>query len=184
MKKRKISLGFVVLVAMCLGFVLNGYETEAAEINMNRGTTFVMDPSGSSKKIYSGVYETINSSKGLYRYDSYTGEAQFAYANASTKNIQAAYIVNERMFNFEGTYSPKESYFNGKSKIWVYNIQKVNGLTPVYKTSVKILEGLPGGTVLSIRADQGLVPNWVGLPNIDSMSKVLIESASISVKVQ
>ncbi|MCA5011944.1 MULTISPECIES: hypothetical protein [unclassified Enterococcus] len=179
MKKSNIVLFFVSMMAICFAVVGTSSSAEASEYDLNQGATFTFNSEGEWKRIYSGVFSGTSATG--FSYADYSGEIQYAHVTANTQKIQAAYVVKDRIFDFEGTYSPRESYFNGNTKIWAFNIQRVNGLTPVYKTTMAVTEGLPGGTVLHVKADRAPVPNWAALPNIDSMSKVQITGTYISI---
>lgn len=181
MKKRKVILFTIALITMLFASIVNSQKSEAAqEIDMNNGAVFTFDSSGAWKRIYSGVYMF---EAGRYGYDDYSGEIQYAQATANSRSIQAAYVVKDRIFDFVGTYSPSESYFNGDTKIWAYNVTQVNGLTPVFKTTVSITQGAYG-TSLFVKANRSIVPNWAALPNVGNMSKVTIEPAYISMNLQ
>lgn len=181
MKKSRIILICMTLFAVCFAVGANSSKAEAQDYDLDQGATFAFNTSGAWKKINSGVYSGSNST-GI-SYTNYSGDIQYAQVTADTKSIQAAYVVNDRIFEFEGIYSPNESYFYENSKIWSFNIQKVNGLMPVYKTTVAISEG-PYGTALFVKANRSIVPNWIALPNVENMSKVIIEPAYISLNVQ
>ncbi|MFD1899369.1 hypothetical protein [Enterococcus termitis] len=182
MKKERLTLFVLTLAAAGMAIIGSGSIAEASEFDLNQGATFTFNENGQWNRINSGVFSG-NSTTG-FSYTDYSGTIQYAQVTANTKNIQAAYVVKDRIFDFEGTYSPSESYFNGNTKIWSFNIQRVNGLTPVYKTKLAVTEGLPGGTVLHVKADRPLVPNWSVLPTIDSMSKVEIQGSYISILPQ
>ena len=182
MKKSRIILICMTLFAVCFAVGANSSKAEAQSFDLDQGATFTFNANGAWKRINSGVYNGSNST-GM-SYADYSGEVQYAHVTADTNSIQAAYVVKDRIFDFVGTYSPAESYFNGDTKIWSFNIEKVNGLAPVYKTTMAINEGLYGGTVLFVRANRSIVPNWTVLPNVENMSKVIIEPSYISLNLQ
>lgn len=166
----------MALVAVLFASVAHSSKSEAAEsFDLDKGVTFTFDSAGNWKNIYSGVFE----SQKIGDYTNY----QYVEATADSRNIQAAYVVKDRIFDFVGTYSPSESYFSEFTKIWTYRVNQVNGLAPVYITTVSI-EQSALGTTLSVKADRSIVPNWSALPNVENMSKVMIYPGRFSLKVK
>ncbi|MGX7263032.1 hypothetical protein ACWOEF_03510 [Enterococcus crotali] len=185
MKLKKGVLFCMALVAVLFASVAYSSKSEAAEsFDLDKGATFTFDSAGNWKNIYSGVFESQKiGDYTSYQYVDYSGQVQYVEATADSRNIQAAYVVKDRIFDFVGTYSPSESYFSEFTKIWTYRVNQVNGLAPVYITTVSIEQGALG-TTLSVKADRSIVPNWSALPNVENMSKVMIYPGRLSLKVK